>query len=299
MLKALLLPSGDLSNPVFRLESRRLRWGNANYHFLRFSLRAASILVGFIYTCWLLFAISSSYFNLLATIQNVAAITFVISIAADFFIDLISMTFTITAISGEINVKHWDLVRLSLLDRESIIKAKHAIANIRVWRMMAVVWLLRCLTAALFVLMYFIPTQYDGRPLISNVLRSLVTNPFEVIFVFATLITFAAIYLIEPKWRMSAQTALGLAISARMHNTLNAGLAALAVIVVIWTVQIIILALYAWMTVNLLMDVRNPVVAFCFLFLACGGTALTVRVFYSALRQWALDYALRHAFKYD
>ncbi|MFN8373555.1 MAG: hypothetical protein U0694_11865 [Anaerolineae bacterium] len=252
--------------------------------------------------CWLAFATFSIYasdYNPGLLTQNLAVVAFIISIGADLLIDFASIAFTLNSISGEINVKHWDLIRMSMVNRQDIIVAKHAIAGIRTWRMMGVITIFRSISALMLILSLFIPYTSGHGLTITDILAAFENDFIQIALLMLTVITFFAIYLVEPNWRMAAQTAAGLAISARVHNPVFAALAALAYIVGIWIAQVIIFALCAWMTFNTLLGIATAPAAMCVVFFACVGTAVIVYSFYYWVRQWALDYALRHAFKND
>jgi hypothetical protein len=247
---------------------------------------------------WLLFAAAQPYNDALSLTQNVTFFAFVISIVADVLIDLVSMALTITAISGAINDKHWDLLRLSLVHRRRVIEAKHALASIRVWRVMVFVRMLRWVVVVLFILTMFIPSRYGGLG-IMILLTGFSTNTIDMLLLVVIIIVFTLIYLIEPYWRMLAQTAAGLMISARFHNTIYAALAALTYIVAIWIVQAMIMGFYVWMTINFVVDLWTMAAALGFILLACIGTAFTVYGFYVGVQGWALNSALIDGFRND
>lgn len=247
----------------------------------------------------LLFVAAEYPYSWQGMFQAVAAFGFVISLGLGLFIDLASMGFSVTSISSAINVKHWDLVRLSLLSRESIITSKHLIASIRTWRMMSFVWILRCLVTICSALSLFIPYSASSAPPIVSMLELLFRYPLELIFITFIVIIFFSTYILEPIWRMYAQTAAGLAISARVHNPLFGSLTALAYIFILWIVQAMIIGIYGWITVISVSGIRNAVIGIFFVFIASGITALTIRGFYKMVQRWALNYANHHAFKDD
>ncbi len=72
-------------------------------------------------------------------------------------VDCAGIAVAVGGISGELITGRWDLLRLTLLRVERLIAAKHGTAQIRAWRLMALVVGVRVGAVTLLVFMYTAP----------------------------------------------------------------------------------------------------------------------------------------------
>lgn len=151
----------------------------------------------------------------------------------------------------------------------------------------------------LVLLHLFIVPYLDGyeNNFLEDLSNSFVNYPIEFSTSLLTLIIFTIIYLIEPLWRMRALTALGMAISAQIHNLVFSTLAGLGSLLAVWISQALIMGGIIWSLFAILPGVNGAVSGLCCLLMACIFTAFVIRIYYNRLRNWALTQAIQNAFR--
>jgi hypothetical protein len=275
-------------DPLFQYEIRRVRWGQTRQQLVEYSLKVLVIIQALALILWGLFILAtpnrlttSSYVIFSATIAFLGWL-FVAGAAAGLFLDCLSITAAVNSIRRDINGGQSDLICLSGMYAEQFVTARYAVVQARAWRIMAVVSSIRL---AIF------PVIVMGVILAPRLLLVV----FDL-FIFAS--GYWLIYCIEPLWRMQAVTALGLAISARVHSPSAALLVAMVAIAVLWGVQSLVIAIVAS-----LLAADNLFGSF-FLCIVCGPLiaiplGLVIRALYSRLQSWAIGDAARYAFLPD
>ncbi len=260
-------------NPVFAYDLRHLRWPRTPTDLKRYSLTvlvaAALLLVGF----WLLARVIYGSLGDQAVFLcylAIICIDLLMMIAGDVFYMLMTVGSAIREIEGG----QWDLLRVSLLQDETILYAKYAIAGIRAWRVMALEIAIRVAGLVVLVLL-------NGYALFMLT----VTLPVSLY-----LFVVAVVYILEPLWRMRAAVALGMAVAIRIHSFSFASVASFALILVFQIVPLgILVALWAATIQSL--TFRDNI--FCLLPGACAITAYLAFTFYRVLRDRSLHYAVQ------
>jgi hypothetical protein len=139
--------------------------------------------------------------------------------------DLYYMLVTISSINRLKASGEWDILRLTNVTPESLLRAKYAVAQTRAWRLLIVETALR-LAAVVLAWEVFLSDMMPGNGLL------LVS---EALF----LALLSAICLIEPLWRMRTLTAFGLAISAQIRDLPLATLGAFGGLLAVRILQIL------------------------------------------------------------
>lgn len=298
--------------PLFKYAVRRIRWAGTVEQLRRYNWRVAVIVHVLIVGLWLLtiynsWTLYSTIYNQTGSIRTYYAtpsyvseqgFTFIAflmlaSIGLDIILDFACLVFALNSIGGEVSAGRWDLLRMTPIIEERIIAAKHGLAQVRAWRVMALVLYTRVAAVALLLLHVFLLPIFTGGPSPFEVFRYDVFNPLLGLI---TIVIFLAVYVIEPVWRMRAMAAVGIAISARVYNIAFAFLTAFAVMVVVWIVQAIIMGIIGWLTVQIVATFFITVFM-CGVLSACIATAYIVRAFYNTLEGWALGYATRRIYE--
>lgn len=288
--------------PLFKYAVRRVRWAGTVEHLRKYNWRIAAIVHLAIVGLWLLAiydmvsvygqtgSINPSYV-VSGQSGDFIAWLIVISIGMDLILDFASLIFALNSIAGEVNAGRWDLLRMTPINERLIIEAKHGLAQLRAWRVMALVLYTRSAAVVLILLHTFLlPVLVGDSP---DIFREFRYDFFNMLLALVTVVIFLAIYIIEPLWRMRAMTAVGIAISTRVLYTIAfAFLTAFAAIVATWITQVMILAIIGWFTAQVASAFY--VTAFmCAVLSACIATAFVVRTYYRRLEGWALGYAIR------
>ena len=142
-----------------------------------------------------------------------------------------------------------DLVRISQIDVASLVRARFAVAQIRVWNSMRTVIGLR-----LIVLVFALLNLLAAPLLMGDLhLREYFAWRFNSIFSFfpggllelmtgLAVVLFGGLLIAEPLWRMRALAAAGLASSTGTHPGALVPLYAAAILASIWLIQLTLLA---------------------------------------------------------
>lgn len=259
-------------NPLFNLEIKRVRFAETPDRLARYTRWV--LVVGTVVFALAMFLILQSTRNYAPYVsdENVLFWFVVIGILADGMLDIACMVSGLSVISSEIASGRWNLLRLSGLRFNDIVAAKYALTQVRAWRAMVLIIAFR-LAVAFILTRELVVTS--GISIISNLLGW---------YALACLAGLVAVYLIEPFWRTCSVTALSLVISAYGSSVSFAFLAAFFAIVLLWIVQVVIIAVFIWMLIatggSLSWLVLFPALIIAFL-----GVVLT---FYRWLREWAL-----------
>lgn len=246
-------PFAAAGHPVFERDISRLHrvWPEARLRRASRLAVAQGALV--VVAAWLLLsAISAAGYSpaqpqrIYHASSNVIFWLMLIALGSGALLDLLALRAALPAISGEVRARRWELLRLTPLRESGIVSAKHAAAQLRVWRALALVVGLRAATAALFLINVFgLSSVVAGAP---PALRDeLAAAPLTI----GAAAAFGAVYLFEPLWRVRTMTALGMVISAHVLESALSTLAAGGALLLVWLAQALILgALFTslWLT---------------------------------------------------
>lgn len=294
-----------LRHPLFGLDARRMRAAWQPQQFWRTSLRIMVIVQLIISGLWATLGLVSG--GRTATDFNIYAITSanfiaVVSVLVNALLDFICVQGAVKTISGEITAGRWDLLRLTALSENGIVRAKHAGVRLRVWRATMIVASVRAATISLIMLgAVVVPLLFYGEsPLLAGLIDGLIHDPISTVLALVVVTITAAVYCLEPFWRAQALTALGMVLSAYIQSVPVALLAGLGVIFAVWLVQaIIVVALVLGLGVGLgavfspLVFGNSALVVALYLLISCLITALTIYGFYSLVQTWGLRRVLR------
>ncbi len=286
-----LTPHFRLShNPLFMLESRRVRWGESGRTLLRYNGRRVTAICAVLTLIWLLLAIGDRE---QAASADFTLLLLAVSLLAALALDYTSMSAALRSINSEVVSGRWDLLRLTALSGAQIVAAKHGAAQVRVWRVMALIVGLQIvvsLTIICGVLLLLIRDQFLAY-FVPSELATAVTGQLM-------LVAGCIVFVIEPFWRMRAVTALGVAISARAHHPTSAVLSATGAVAALWLTQgLVALALAFGVTTLVLplavLEMTFNALVFCAPLIFLVVSSATVYGFYSVVQTWSLRRAER------
>lgn len=287
-------PFAAAGHPVFERDIAHLRrvWSEGG---LRRASRLTAARVALAVTAaWLLLsAISAAGYSpaqpqrVYQASSNVVFWLMLIALGSGALLDMLALRAALPAISGEIRARRWELLRLTPLRESDIVTAKHAAAQLRLWRALALVLGLRAATAALF-LVNVVGLSYaiTGTPLLPR--DELAAVPLIV----GALGVLGAVYVIEPLWRVQAMTALGMLVSAHVLEGALSTLAAGGALLLVWLAQALAAgALLAAVWIALLPALMFGAAALALAALTLGFSvviAVAVFGFHLVLTRWAL-----------
>ncbi len=164
-------------------------------------------------------------------------------------LDLYSAAVSVNTISHQMESGQWEALRLTALPAQDVIAAKHAVAQVRAWRVVALEVAVRMLGLVVLIAsttfvdtcaVFFGPFNsrcYVGVWSLSGDIASFQHEFLMNLSGIIVALLLVMAYLSEPLWRMRTITALGLAISSRIHSLTVASLAAFGAIVTLHVAQ--------------------------------------------------------------
>lgn len=198
----------DAPNPVFTRDLRRIRWFSDSDALQRFNLIfffVYAIVVGMIILGGGILAATIPHGERFLWQRVLPDASLGFSILADVY-----YIFTaVSSINRPVQSGEWEMLKLTPLREEDILAAKYSIAQIRSWPVIGLDRIAQLLPL-----------------LILATGRSLDRPDYLLLYVAPTVL----VSVFTPIWRMRALTATGLAVSARVQNTLFAILLALGVV---------------------------------------------------------------------
>lgn len=284
-----LTPHARLNrNPLFALESRHIRWGEsgnslAHRSGLWIGVGAAVIVIPFL--IWM--ALDLRRYGTLSVVYNAGTDYVVWALVIGFLLGLLvdcgSIAVSVGSINSELLTGRWDLLRLTLLRIERMILAKHGTAQIRAWRLMALVVGVRVGAVALLVFLYTSPI-FISVPIY--------VDPLEALFGYLIIGALSLIFIVEPLWRMRALTAVGLVISSRMHSSMATILMAAGYVFALWIVEGFVFGVVAiamsWLFGFGALVTADLLWFFCFAPFFVGIVYVAIWGFYHIVETWAL-----------
>ncbi len=221
-------------------------------------------------------------------------------------LDVVSIQAGIIPIGDEVLKRRWDLLRLTTLPHWGLVRAKHAAARLRVWRMTSLIVGVRLAVLGFSLLADFaVQLLTIGRSYrLESLILDFVEAPIDMLVTLLTVGAFVLWYVLEPFWRMQALTGLGLWISTRVSHHTMAMLAGFGAALLIWILQAVLLGLLYWFFYLLLSALSRSYyvdsydstsnlffnVAFCFI---VGSSGLSIFGFFRLLQSLGLRGAQR------
>jgi hypothetical protein len=255
-----------LYDPLFKYEIRRVRWGQTQHQLTSYSLLILWLVPILVLGLWMLLLdnVGSYYAR-----DTFIGLLLIFGIGANFLLDMVSLTAALHSVSSDMRAGRWDVLRLTDLDAQQFVGAKYALAQVRAWRVMALVMSLRISLIAFLVIR------------------------LELLPVVLVLAGYGLVYILEPLWRMRALVALGLAIATRLRNMTYALIAGLSAMLVMWAAQsLFVLIVVSWLGASI------PALI-CFEPLILVAAGWWFYAFCRGLQTRALRHAARHAFAQD
>lgn len=267
-------------NPLFELETRRAAWHDAP----TLVQRTVVWTLGINLAVFCIFLLLSSRRDLYTSF---AQFYFVFSLGVvALWLDMACLRTSIRAINSEIQSGRWDLLRLTPIQIQTILRAKHAAAQVRVWRTLA---------AAIGVRVALLPMIAVW---VGIDLPTMRTTPFSAEYLSGVAYMFAFILLLilELFWRMKAMTALGIAVSAQAREPAGAWLLGLATVFFVWLGQVAVLVgiVLGWGMFSFMFALgASWVSALCLIPMGLAILTLATYDYYLIVRTWALRRAGR------
>lgn len=236
---------------------------------------------------------------ILSASQQVIGWLFLVSIGLGLVLDVASVLASVNTINRERENGHWSLIRLTNLNRLTVMQAKHALAQESTVRVLVLVINLRIALVVLFGLFsVFVELPFEQQTNLELFQQALAEDRAETLFGIATLFVFLSIYIVEPIWRMQAVTAIGTAISARIANATQSLLGGLASIAFMWISQgmLIMAFLTLLFIVGRRVSVPNPIMGWVVTLSIVGLIGILIFAYYRLVAGWGLRRAVRAGF---
>lgn len=235
MLKRIVPHLGAAANhPLFKYETRLVKWGGSVEALQQTSFRVLAVACVTVPLLWILTSLATygtgnadyALDNSGLIVSLVAILGFLLNFALDYY----CLSAALPAFSGEVLAGRWDLLRLTPITVREIIAVKHAIVQVRAWRMMMIVIAVR--VASVLITVFHVVLWLAGELLLPEERLLLLASALPALGL-------VLLYVIEPWWRMRAVTALGLALSARMYSPTSLWLTAIGATLLVWILQMV------------------------------------------------------------
>jgi hypothetical protein len=305
-----LIPYADRieNHPVYHMELRRQHTNQTLATLLRYSAIRLAIIGGGLVMVWLLvfiseLATSRDTWGYIETSTSDTLLKWLIyvGLGASILLDFSAIVASVGGINRDRTTATWNLLRVSAIRRFDVIVVKHTIAQMRVWRMVAIIGSVR--VATIVILLLYLLGQTLWREgiglLLEDMVRALWEQPLEALLSVYILMTAALVYIAELLWRVRGVTAMGTTVSARVRDTSGSLLAGFGGIAAMWISQGIVAGALVWFT-GFVAERIDPVDDLGILVMLAGFTTLYAVViygYYAGLRAWCLRQATRHAFR--
>lgn len=173
-----------------------------------------------------------------------------LSLLDKFVLDFAGILAGIDAVQRNMKQGHWDMLRITLLTAGDYAAAQYAAAQVRAWRTMsrAIGLRLAVITLAtlhLGVLPAFIGDRLGWHGLAVELVKAIGngTVPLTVFLaLFSSAAVFAFIYAAEPRWRLRALAAAGIAVASQRLEASLALLSGAGAFLGIWLMQVAVCA---------------------------------------------------------
>ncbi|MDX2162685.1 MAG: hypothetical protein SF162_15300 [bacterium] len=279
-------------HPVFQLETRRLPSaaspgalaGVLRRRGLWLAVRIAAVWMFLAGVLYVFFGDTQATPLLRYFIDSALAGTLLIGMLGAFgglYVDLVSITVSLDAISSEITSGRWTLLRLANLREAHFTLAKHALAQVKAWRAVSGVVGIRGAAVVLLAValaLNWVETQVNGN-----------TNGLFILLVSLIVVAIpGAIFIIEPILRLRTMSAVGLLISSHNRNALTAPLAGFGVTLAIWIAQLLIISMLGCGVLGLFFPVLVLSSGLCGLPLMSAAPLIGLYAFYDLLKNYSL-----------
>ncbi len=185
-------------------------------------------------------------------------------------VDFVCLAITVTVFGGMVRSGEWDLLTLTEQPEAAIVDSRYTIALARVWRPLALATNFR-LAAVLCFALWLAVLRFDATLLI----------------VIPIVVGLSSAFVLEPRWRIRALAAIGLAVSTWTRQSASAVLAGMLIVFLIWATQAAIVLLLYW-------TLRQSWVSVIYCCpLTYAGIALMLFFGYRQIGKWALAFAIR------
>lgn len=293
----------DEGYPLFQQEVRGIGWLQLPGSFQRQRARIFVFVFALVTFVWWFFTYDTYRFSgrvyAHVTSDSLIAGLLIFTSVGNLLLDIVAMLGAVNSINREVISGRLDLLRLTQIGEAAIINAKHMAGQVRVWRVTLAIVSARITVLFLMIVHIAVLPYWFGRnyTILNSVFDSLRVNPVPTLFFLASFFLVWGIFIAEPLLRMPAMTALGIALSSRVRSSALGLLAGVLAIMAVWLVQGLIVGGMAGLLLLYMAGVRDFILAFGSLFIACGLLAWVVYYFYNRLQIWSLRYALRHTFR--
>ncbi|MFN8527836.1 MAG: hypothetical protein U0670_04415 [Anaerolineae bacterium] len=273
--------------PIFRLETRHLRWGANPDALLQNSLRRVTKIITAISVSWIILILIVAALsptedrteNVYTVTNGAIGVLILVGTLGSLLIDFVSVTSALTSINGELLNGRWDLLKLANIREGHFTVAKHGIAQLRAWKRMIDIIAVRLSVGVLilgFLLMLRLSSLYSAWSLL------------EVIPFLAILGGLQVAYSLEALWRMRTMTAVGLMVSAYTRSPITSPLTALGLMLGIWAVELTIVVAVGCGIVGLIFPILMFGGELCIVPLGIIGVIVGLYAFYEILKQYCL-----------
>lgn len=231
------------NHPLFALELRRVRWVDSSAGLWRATWRWLGLSIAATFAAWiaLQLAFYDGSYRYFMNGESGLVILFFGSLGANLIFDGLMLRASIGSISGELDAGRWDLLRLTLLNEQSILTAKYAIARLRSWRAWAVVSGLRVgVVAVLLFQISIVPLLYSGgyySSVFYSLPTSLAARPLNTLLWLAVVAVPVFFFVVEPLARLRMTTAFGVWLSTWTRGGAGGWLLALLAMFGVWLGQ--------------------------------------------------------------
>jgi hypothetical protein len=189
---------------------------------------------------------STPYYHLYTSFTAIAIGLGIIGIFASGFLDFNSITAAHNTINRDMVTGRWDLLRMTMLPESQLIMGKHAVTQVRAWKMLSAVMGMRILALVIGGILAVLPAPYEGGLSgLESLIRNFNNDFLLTLFTVGVVLWTVVIYLLEPLWRHHSMTAMGLAVSSD-KSTLGGLLTGFAAIFGVWISQGFTLFVFSW-----------------------------------------------------
>ncbi|GAB4522995.1 MAG: hypothetical protein OHK0046_36310 [Anaerolineae bacterium] len=293
--------SVDHRSPLFRYE---MRGAPTLLQLRQRSLRRLGLVVGMSLAAWglwvlLMFMDMRRAADLHAGFGGLLGMYFAFTFADKLLLDFMGVSTMMSSIREDMAQGRWDLLRLSNIPAEKLVRIRQAVGQVRAWPTLMTVVGARLSAVLLFGLHYGVlpqVTTFYGR--VENLLDVMVWDDPRAVIAFTALVivTFMAayIYVVEPFWRLRTVTAASVAVATQKRDRTMALIFGLGALVGIWLAQIVlsIFAALALIYMGTMSLAGEGLFAF-FGFVYMGALGVSIHGMYSALTEMWIGRAVQ------
>lgn len=236
--------------PLYQLERRKLKWASTPEKARRSLLWIAIPPIIALIVLWFVFiyrdSVSSDSWS--QWVFNYIYAIFIASMTLlSGLLDFDSIVVTFSSMRDETVFNRLDLLTLAI-EKEHITRSKHAFAKLRIARFLVFNLAIRVAVLLMVVLVFTVSGYFLGSisGTIAEIGDFLVEYPGQALWIICVSVLVTAFYLLEPIWRVSTITAMGIALSARIKNIALLAPMAFFVLAIMWILQGVVLAVFGF-----------------------------------------------------